>query len=144
MCLIVSLTTLLVCGAQDTLDFIAYVAKDGMYGRACFVLECGGGQAQNVITSIGQAFEMRFKEYLKKTPQPSSLSPAGGAAVGAVTGGATTASLINNVNAPLSALAAAAQPCAAAALTHNNNLNAPSTGGAPPSVNYTTVNNSDR
>ena len=53
---------------QDTLDFIAYVAKDSRYGRACFVLECGGGLAQDVITTIGQAFELRFKEYLKRTP----------------------------------------------------------------------------
>lgn len=56
------------CIAQDTLDFIAYVAKDSRYGRACFVLECGGGLAQDVITTIGQAFELRFKEYLKRTP----------------------------------------------------------------------------
>ncbi|GFR13382.1 SHC-transforming protein 1, partial [Trichonephila clavata] len=56
-------------GDADTLDFIAYVAKDGRFGRACFVLECGGGLAQDVITTIGQAFELRFKEYLKKTPR---------------------------------------------------------------------------
>ncbi|XP_069978203.1 SHC-transforming protein 3 [Penaeus vannamei] len=55
-------------GDPDTLDFIAYVAKDSRYGRACFVLECGGGLAQDVITTIGQAFELRFKEYLKRTP----------------------------------------------------------------------------
>lgn len=54
---------------QDTLDFIAYVAKDARFGRACFVLECGGGLAQDVITTIGQAFELRFKEFLKKTPR---------------------------------------------------------------------------
>ncbi|CAL4094184.1 unnamed protein product, partial [Meganyctiphanes norvegica] len=55
-------------GDPDTLDFIAYVAKDSRLGRACFVLECGGGLAQDVITTIGQAFELRFKEYLKRTP----------------------------------------------------------------------------
>ena len=49
------------------MDFVAYVAKDSRYGRVCFVLECGG-VAQNVITTIGQAFELRFKEYLKRTP----------------------------------------------------------------------------
>ena len=54
---------------QETLDFIAYVAKDEKYGRACFVLECGGGLAQDVITTIGQAFDLRFKEYLKKAPK---------------------------------------------------------------------------
>lgn len=57
--------------SQDTLDFVAYVAKDNVHGRACYVLECGGGLAQDVITTIGQAFELRFKEYLKRTPRPA-------------------------------------------------------------------------
>lgn len=63
------------------MDFVAYVAKDSIHGRACYVLECGGGLAQDVITTIGQAFELRFKEYLKRTPRTgaavadSSLSP---------------------------------------------------------------------
>ena len=52
------------------LDFVAYVAKDSIVGRACFVLECGSGRAQDVITTIGQAFELRFKEYLQKRPMP--------------------------------------------------------------------------
>lgn len=56
---------------KDTLDFVAYVAKDTRHGRACYVLECGGGLAQDVITTIGQAFELRFKEYLKRTPRPA-------------------------------------------------------------------------
>nr|CAG4641842.1 EOG090X098F [Eurycercus lamellatus] len=56
-------------GDPDTLDFVAYVAKDNVHGRACYVLECGGGLAQDVITTIGQAFELRFKEYLKRTPR---------------------------------------------------------------------------
>lgn len=60
-------------GDADTLDFIAYVAKDHHYGRACFVLECGGGLAQDVITTIGQAFELRFKEFLKRTPRAISV-----------------------------------------------------------------------
>ncbi|XP_014673396.1 PREDICTED: SHC-transforming protein 2-like [Priapulus caudatus] len=59
-------------GDPETLDFVAYVAKDAT-GRACYVLECGGGLAQDVITTIGQAFELRFKEYLKKAPKPASL-----------------------------------------------------------------------
>jgi SHC-transforming protein 1 len=48
------------------------VAKDNVHGRACYVLECGGGLAQDVITTIGQAFELRFKEYLKRTPRPAA------------------------------------------------------------------------
>ncbi|XP_023329219.1 SHC-transforming protein 1 isoform X2 [Eurytemora carolleeae] len=55
-------------GDSDSLDYIAYVAKDSSGGRACYVLECEGGLAQDVITTIGQAFELRFKEFLKKTP----------------------------------------------------------------------------
>ena len=35
------------------------MAKDGAGGRACYVLECSGGLAQDVITTIGQAFELR-------------------------------------------------------------------------------------
>jgi len=54
-------------GDSDTLDYIAYVAKDGAGCRACYVLECTGGLAQDVITTIGQAFELRFKEFLKKS-----------------------------------------------------------------------------
>jgi len=51
-------------GETDTLDYVAYVAKDGQGGRACYVLECGEGLAQDVITTVGQAFELRFKEFL--------------------------------------------------------------------------------
>lgn len=53
------------------MDFVSYVAKDDRYGRACFVLECGGGLAQDVITTIGQAFELRYKQFMKKTPSTS-------------------------------------------------------------------------
>jgi hypothetical protein len=50
------------------MDFVAYVAKDATFGRACHVLECGGGMAQDVITTIGQAFELRFKQHLAHRP----------------------------------------------------------------------------
>ena len=46
-------------GDADKLDFVAYVAKDRQNVRSCYVLECGGGLAQDVITTIGQAFELR-------------------------------------------------------------------------------------
>lgn len=55
------------CFSKETLDFAAYVAKDQQFGRACFVLECGSGLAQDVITTVGQAFELRFKQFLKRT-----------------------------------------------------------------------------
>lgn len=59
---------------QSTLDFVSYVAKDPGLGRACHVLECGGGLAEDVVTTIGQAFELRFKQYLKLQPQTVQLS----------------------------------------------------------------------
>ena len=55
------------------MDFVAYVAKDEMFGRSCHVLECGGGLAQDVITTIGQAFEIRFKQYLANRPGAVNL-----------------------------------------------------------------------
>ncbi|XP_074150550.1 SHC-transforming protein 4 isoform X1 [Sminthopsis crassicaudata] len=58
-------------GDPDTTDYVAYVAKDPVNQRACHILECPSGMAQAVINTIGQAFELRFKEYLKN---PSSLN----------------------------------------------------------------------
>lgn len=55
------------------MDFVAYVAKDAINGRACYVLECGGGLAQDVITTIGQAFELRFKQFLAQRPEAVPL-----------------------------------------------------------------------
>lgn len=60
-------------GDAETLDFVSYVAKDPALGRACHVLECGGGLAEDVVTTIGQAFELRFKQYLKKQPKALQL-----------------------------------------------------------------------
>lgn len=58
-------------------DFVAYVAKDVDHGRACFVLQCNGSQAQDVISIIGKAFEARFQEIIRNKDlqkMPSSLS----------------------------------------------------------------------
>ncbi|XP_055135017.2 SHC-transforming protein 4 [Symphalangus syndactylus] len=52
-------------GDSDTTDYVAYVAKDPVNQRACHILECHNGMAQDVISTIGQAFELRFKQYLK-------------------------------------------------------------------------------
>ncbi|XP_037653029.1 SHC-transforming protein 3 [Choloepus didactylus] len=52
-------------GDPDTTDYVAYVAKDPVNRRACHILECCDGLAQDVISSIGQAFELRFKQYLQ-------------------------------------------------------------------------------
>ncbi|XP_042329180.1 SHC-transforming protein 4 isoform X2 [Sceloporus undulatus] len=52
-------------GDPDTTDYVAYVAKDPVNQRACHILECPRGVAQEVINTIGKAFELRFKQYLK-------------------------------------------------------------------------------
>ncbi|NXV24611.1 SHC3 protein, partial [Cepphus grylle] len=52
-------------GDPDTTDYVAYVAKDPVNRRACHILECCDGLAQDVINTIGQAFELRFKQYLR-------------------------------------------------------------------------------
>lgn len=54
-------------GDTDTLDFVAFVAKNLDEWRACYVLECGGGLAKNLISTIGQAFDLRYNEYFVKT-----------------------------------------------------------------------------
>lgn len=45
------------------MNFVAYVAKDIMEWRACYVLDCGTDRAQNVISTMGQAFELRYKNF---------------------------------------------------------------------------------
>ncbi|XP_077876862.1 LOW QUALITY PROTEIN: SHC-transforming protein 3-like [Ictidomys tridecemlineatus] len=52
-------------GDPDTTDYVTYVAKDPVNRRACHILECCDRLAQDVIGSIGQAFELRFKQYLQ-------------------------------------------------------------------------------
>ncbi|XP_070592392.1 SHC-transforming protein 3 [Erythrolamprus reginae] len=49
----------------DTTDYVAYIAKDPVNHRACHILECCDGLAQDIISTIGQAFELRFKQYLQ-------------------------------------------------------------------------------
>lgn len=62
------------CGGDtDIADFVAYVAKDEANGRACYVFECGAdGLANNVITTVGQAFELRFRKFLSSMPNNNS------------------------------------------------------------------------
>uniref|UniRef100_A0A8C9NG63 SHC adaptor protein 3 n=1 Tax=Serinus canaria TaxID=9135 RepID=A0A8C9NG63_SERCA len=61
-------------GDPDTSDYIAYVAKDPVNRRACHILECCDGLAQDVISTIGQAFELRFKQYLQCPSKTPTLS----------------------------------------------------------------------
>ncbi|CAF4624043.1 unnamed protein product [Rotaria socialis] len=56
-------------GEHDTKDYIAYVAKDNMNKRACHVLSCASNESLDVITTIGQAFELRYNEYVQTQRQ---------------------------------------------------------------------------
>ncbi|CAM4791827.1 unnamed protein product [Rotaria magnacalcarata] len=56
-------------GEHDTKDYIAYVAKDNMNKRACHVLSCATNESLDVITTIGQAFELRYNEYVQTQRQ---------------------------------------------------------------------------
>ncbi|XP_041106215.1 SHC-transforming protein 3-like isoform X4 [Polyodon spathula] len=60
-------------GDPDMTDYVAYVAKDPVNRRACHILECCEGLAQDVICTIGQAFELRFKQYLQCPSKLPSL-----------------------------------------------------------------------
>ncbi|XP_056302236.1 SHC-transforming protein 3 [Danio aesculapii] len=61
-------------GDPDTTDYVAYVAKDPVNRRACHILECSDGLAQDVISTIGQAFDLRFQLYLQcPSSKPSSI-----------------------------------------------------------------------
>ncbi|KAG2463954.1 SHC2 protein, partial [Polypterus senegalus] len=56
-------------GDTDTPDYVAYVAKDPVNERACHILECYDGLAQSIISTIGQAFELQFKQYMHSPPK---------------------------------------------------------------------------
>ncbi|XP_045888864.1 SHC-transforming protein 4-like isoform X2 [Micropterus dolomieu] len=62
-------------GDPDMADYIAYVAKGPINQRACHILECPQGRAGEVINSIGQAFETRFRQLLSHTPPVLSSNP---------------------------------------------------------------------
>lgn len=61
-------------GDSETLDFVSYIAKDNDELRACYVLECGGGLAKDVIATIGQAFELRFQQFSKPNVHAATVS----------------------------------------------------------------------
>lgn len=56
-------------GDTDTLDFVAYVAKDLDDSRMCYVLECGGGKSGELITTIARAFGLRYNEFFGTSEQ---------------------------------------------------------------------------
>lgn len=56
-------------GEKEWIDMVGYVAKDSVNGRACHVFDCGGDLAYDVINTVGQAFEIRYKMFLQNPPQ---------------------------------------------------------------------------
>lgn len=48
------------------------MAKDDINGRACYVFECSNNLANSVITTVGQAFELRFKKFLNSMPSSAT------------------------------------------------------------------------
>ncbi|XP_066925676.1 SHC-transforming protein 1-like [Clytia hemisphaerica] len=49
-------------------NLVAYVAKDSRLERGCFIFECAPGLANDLILTIGQAFELKYKDFLNKNP----------------------------------------------------------------------------
>ncbi|KGM00414.1 SHC-transforming protein 2, partial [Charadrius vociferus] len=47
----------------------AFCCKPGSGSPPCHILECCEGLAQSVISTVGQAFELRFKQYLHSPPK---------------------------------------------------------------------------
>ncbi|XP_043990696.1 SHC-transforming protein 4-like [Gambusia affinis] len=60
-------------GDPEMSDYIAYVAKDFFNKRECHIMECPQGRASEIISTIGQAFETRFRQLLSQTS--TLLSP---------------------------------------------------------------------
>uniref|UniRef100_A0A3Q0KUT9 Putative shc transforming protein n=2 Tax=Schistosoma mansoni TaxID=6183 RepID=A0A3Q0KUT9_SCHMA len=56
-------------GDADTPDFICYVAKTDQDTRMCYVFECSDGLAQDVIITIGQAFQLGYQDLKNSKPQ---------------------------------------------------------------------------
>uniref|UniRef100_A0A4W5QL34 SHC (Src homology 2 domain containing) transforming protein 2 n=1 Tax=Hucho hucho TaxID=62062 RepID=A0A4W5QL34_9TELE len=50
-------------------DTVRVSLISSMFSSACHILECCDGLAQNVISTIGQAFELQFKQYLHSPPK---------------------------------------------------------------------------
>lgn len=64
-------------GDSETLDFLAYIAKNEDDWRACYVLECGGRQSEDLIVTIGKAFMLRYNALNKNAPFPKKLFNVG-------------------------------------------------------------------
>lgn len=63
-------------GDSEGTNFVAYVAKDIAGWRACYVIEADcNDKAQSVISTMGQAFELRYKNFCGDDKQRKSKSP---------------------------------------------------------------------
>ena len=51
-------------GDEETVDFVAYVAKNSEFARACFVLKCGYNSGTKVLDSIARGFQKRTYQIL--------------------------------------------------------------------------------
>lgn len=60
----------------DDEDFVAYVAKDATFGRACFVLECGPNTGRSVLQEIARGFQDRIQQILHNNNTLSKTSHA--------------------------------------------------------------------
>lgn len=65
-------------GDPEDYEIIGYVAKDNSNRRECHVFDCGH-MAADVIATIGQAFELRYKSFLAKGQRNAPAVPAMGA-----------------------------------------------------------------
>lgn len=63
-----SLVSFASAGDVENLDFICYVAKTDQDTRMCYVFECSCGLAQDVIITIGQAFQLGYQDFKKFKP----------------------------------------------------------------------------
>lgn len=50
-------------GDPETSDFVAYVANDEKYGRACFVIKCSLESAKELLKTIAQGFKLRQQRF---------------------------------------------------------------------------------
>lgn len=62
-------------GDDETVDFVAYVAKNSEFKRACFVLECAYKNGKRVLESIARGFQLRTHQILYNTNTISKKSP---------------------------------------------------------------------
>ncbi|XP_065059834.1 SHC-transforming protein 1-like isoform X1 [Rhopilema esculentum] len=56
-------------GEKEYTSFVSYISKDNIFERACFVIECSADIKLEVIQTIGQAFEAKYKEVVNNPPK---------------------------------------------------------------------------